>query len=437
MVVAAVPVDVRALAEDVLTTLRPIANGKALALTSSLPEAAVVRGDALRIRQVITNLVGNALKFTAEGSVRVLGEVAGSSLRVEVVDTGPGIPLEAQERIFDEFRQADATVSHTHGGTGLGLAISRKLVELQGGRLGVESELGRGSRFWFTLPLEAAPAAPGPAAAPTAPEGPPGAHGLHAWPGQTRDVVLVIDDEPSMRDLLKRRLREAGFATAEATCAADAIAAARNLHPAVITLDLMLAGEDGWDVLARLRADPTTHDIPVVVVSVVGGQEMALELGAIGYVAKPISKRELISTVRAALHTVRGARILCVDDDPGALEPLARVLTGAGASVTVVDSGEAALALAGEAPPDAMFVDLGMPTMSGFELVARLRARPALAQVPLIVLTGRGLDGEDRAALNGHVYRVIRKGDLTLEDLEATVRQALAHRRAPAAAGQA
>lgn len=410
--------------ESVLTTLAQPAEAKSLAVTAHVdPAAGRVLGDPLRVRQVVTNLVSNAIKFTAQGSVVIKVEPALGGALVSVSDTGIGIAGDALGRIFDEFRQADREITRRYGGTGLGLAISRKLVEMQGGSMGVTSEPGLGSRFWFTLPV--------PAAVETASDALPAAEPppVHDWAGQTRDLVLVVDDEPAMRRLIVRRLEEEGFATAEAATAKAAIQLARELHPAAVTLDIMLAGDDGWAVLSDLKTRASTRDIPVVVVSVVGGRELALDLGAIGYVPKPISKHALISAMREVLPAVKGAHVLCVDDEPATVEAARRALTSAGIDVALATSAEEALRILERDVPDAIFVDLTMPRMSGFELVSRLRSRPALASVPLIVLSARHLDQEDRAALNGHVDRVIAKGNLRLSDLSATVRQTIAHRR--------
>jgi len=231
-----------------------------------------------------------------------------------------------------------------------------------------------------------------------------------------------------------RRLREAGFETAEAASATEGLTAARELHPAAVTLDIMLPDASGWAVLAHLKSDPMTRDIPVVVVSIIDGRETALDMGAVAYVGKPISPEQLVAAVGGVLPRLRGARILCVDDEPDTIEPVRKTLEAAGALVTVVASGEAALAEVAVNAPDVIFVDLLMPGLSGFELVVRLRARPGLESVPLIVLSARTLDTDDHLTLSGRADRVIAKAELRLADLNATVRQAMAHRRQPTAA---
>ena len=430
MVVASESVDLADVARGVLLSLRPLAQSKSLQLVSDLGSGPYqVLGDELRVKQVITNLVANAIKFTREGSVRISAEITDSHLRVTVSDTGIGIAPEARAIIFDGFRQAERGTTREFGGSGLGLAIARRLVELQGGSMGVESEVGRGSSFWFTLPLAADPGVGARLASPAEGGASPSPTAAVRLPSQTRDLVLVIDDDDSIRRLMVRRLQEAGFDTAEAASAGEGLAAVRELHPAAVTLDIVLPDVSGWAVLTELKADPLTRDIPVVVVSIIDGRETALDLGAVGYVEKPISPNELVSAVRDVLPRLREAAILCVDDEPDSISPVRRTLEAAGARVEVVTSGEAALARIEQGTPDVIFVDLTMPAMSGFELVVRLRTRPHLESVPVIVLSGRHLDSEDHLTLTAHADRVIAKGELRLVDLTATVRQALAHRR--------
>jgi signal transduction histidine kinase/CheY-like chemotaxis protein len=430
MTLAAEPLDLAEITLGVLQALKPLAQSRNLEVCSGLPAGLPpALGHEVRVKQVITNLVANAIKFTREGSVRVRAGTLDDKLVVSVEDTGIGIKPEALAYIFDEFGQAESGTTRDFGGSGLGLAIARKLVELQGGSIGVESEPGKGSRFWFTLPRAGAASAR--ATLPNLPVFDAGAR----VPGQTTDLVLVIDDDDSVRRLMVRRLQEAGFETAEAASATAGLTAARELHPAAVTLDIMLPDASGWAVLGHLKSDPMTRDIPVVVVSIIDGRETALDLGAVAYVGKPISPDELVSAVRGVLPRLRGARILCVDDEPDTIAPVRKTLEAAGALVTVVASGEEALAEVAVNAPDVIFVDLVMPGLSGFELVLRLRARPGLESVPLIVLTARTLDRDDHLTLSGRADRVIAKAELRLADLNVTVRQAMAHRRQPLVAG--
>jgi len=415
-------VSLRELVENVLAELAPLAEAKELVIEVHLDaDAGSVLADEIRLRQVVTNLVANAIKFTERGTVSITSRSVRGMVEVGIADQGIGIAPEALGLIFEEFRQADGSTTRQFGGSGLGLAISRRLIELQGGSIGVESEPGVGSTFRFTIPAAAIESAPGP--------GPVALDLPAALGSQTRDLVLVVDDEQALREVIVRRLEDAGFATAEAATAEEALRLARELHPAAMTLDVMMPGADGWSVLSGFRAEPALRDIPVIVVSIVDDREVALELGAFDYLPKPVDKTALLASLARALPSLDNADILCVDDDPTSVEIVRRTLVAAGSRVRVVTSGETALAELDLAVPDAVFVDLMMPGMNGFELVARLRSREPMRSVPIIVLTNKELTEDDRATLASHADRIVAKSELRAADLCATVRQAVSYRQ--------
>jgi len=413
MAIETAEIELAALVATVAAAMRPLADAKGLGLDIEVPAGLVVAGDPLRVRQVLTNLVANAVKFTQRGGVSVRVEEAGHQVRILVADTGIGIPPAAQKFVFDEFRQAEAGTTRKYGGTGLGLAIAKKLVELQGGAIGLESSVGKGTTFWFSLPRQAA--RPAAAAAPAGGE----------LPAQTRDLVLVVEDEDATRRVIVTRLEESGFRTAEAADAESALRLARRLHPAAVTLDVILPDADGWRVLSELKGDASTADIPVVVVSILDGREVALEMGAKAFLAKPIRKRELVEAVRGAIGRLEGADVLCVDDERSAREMVRRALASAGAEVRTVQSGAEALVEVKHKVPDAVCVDLVMPEMSGFELVTRLRDLETMKHVPIIVLSARDLDREAVETLRGNVERFISKAQAQPADICATVRQTI------------
>ena len=416
------PVRLEDLVQNVVRGLSPLAESKDLLLEIAIDaDATLVLADEVRLRQVLTNLVSNAIKFTRRGLVSIRARRAEAAVEIVVEDQGIGIPKEAHALIFEEFRQADGSTTRQHGGSGLGLAISRRLIELMGGSIGVASEVGVGSRFWVLIPTAPAAAAEEPSA------GVPPQLTV-ATSSQTRNLILVVDDEKSLRDVIVRRLDEAGFATAEASNAVEAIRLGRELHPAAMTLDVMMPGKSGWSVLTSFRTDPSLSDIPILVVSIVEGREIALELGAFDYLSKPVDRAELLDSLARALPSLDGADIICVDDDPASVETVRKTLVAAGSTVRMTSSGEAALAEVDRAIPDAVFVDLMMPGMNGFELVARLRSRELLHSVPIIVLTAKDLSEEDRATLKHSVDRIVSKSELRASDLLATVRQAVSYR---------
>jgi len=399
----------------VSATMRPLAAAKGLQLETEVPADLTVAGDPLRIRQVVTNLLSNAIKFTSQGGVSVRCEDAGGQVRVLVVDSGVGIPPESQKIVFEEFRQAEAGTTRKYGGTGLGLAIAKKLVELQGGAIGLESAVGVGTTFWFSLPKVLAPSV-AQAPVPSAPAG---------LPAQTQDLVLVVDDDSATRRVIVRRLQTSGFRTVEAGAADGALSLARELHPAAITLDVLMPGVDGWRVLNELKGSPATADIPIVMVSILEGREVALEMGAKAFLAKPFRQRDLVDAVKTAIGHLQGADVLYVDDERPAREMFKRALAAAGARVRAVASGAEALAEVARVVPDAICVDLLMPEMDGFELVARLRAQAAIRRVPIIVLSSHDLDPAEVELLRDTVERFISKAQAQPADICATLRQTI------------
>ncbi|HUP55184.1 MAG TPA: ATP-binding protein [Methylomirabilota bacterium] len=281
--------DLEALVRHTVDTMQPLAARKSIQLQAKADGPIEVEADEGRIRQVIFNLLSNALKFTPTGgSVDVELSREGSSARVVVVDTGPGIPPEDQAAIFDAFQQASAAVGHV--GTGLGLTLARQLIEAHGGTIHLESEVGRGSRFAVVLPVargaQPVPAEVPPIAAATSAVTTASANG--------RRLVLAIEDDTSAGELLRLYLEEADFAAAIAPDGRTGIEWATTRHPVAIILDVLLPDMDGWDVLRQLKAADATRDIPVIVVSVVDDAPMGLALGAVDYVVKPVSRESLL-----------------------------------------------------------------------------------------------------------------------------------------------
>jgi CheY-like chemotaxis protein/anti-sigma regulatory factor (Ser/Thr protein kinase) len=281
--------------------------------------------DSARLTQILFNIVGNAIKFTKIGSVRVEVACQNEQLRINVVDTGIGMTPEQTDKLFGEFVQADASTTRKYGGTGLGLAISRKFCRLLGGDITVQSVPGEGSAFTAILPAEGKEPAPEPAAEEVAaPKAAP-----ETRPAATRGTLLVIDDDPDSRDLLKRMLEKDGYAVLTASGGAEGLALAKEHQPELITLDVMMPSMDGWAVLSALKADPTTAEIPVVMMTMVDDKPMGFALGASDYLTKPIDKSRVLQVVsrRIAHH---GDDVLVVEDDPMAADIVRRTLEAAG-----------------------------------------------------------------------------------------------------------
>lgn len=285
------PFDVPGLVAEAVDTVAPLAYRKRLELRTRIPETVrVFRSDREKVKQVLINLLANAVKFTDEGEVVCAVEPEAGGLRFEVRDTGIGIPPEEQERIFTKFFQIDASHAREHRGTGLGLPLCRMLVELLGGRIGLESEPGKGSRFWFWVPEALGHDAREPGAGP---------RGLPAR-------VLVVEDDPSAQELLRKVLETEGMEAVIAVDGAEGLRLARELRPDAITLDLLMPRVDGWEFLERLKADPATRDIPVVVVSCVDRREEALKKGADAHLVKPLDREDLVATLRRVLGRGEG-----------------------------------------------------------------------------------------------------------------------------------
>lgn len=383
-------------------------------------EFPVVFTDRGRLRQVVVNLISNALKFTADGSVEVRLSRTEDSARIEVRDTGIGIKRESLGVIFDKFRQVDGSTTRRAGGVGLGLSIVRELVDLLGGVVDVQSTFGEGSVFGVTIPfvgpgyeLEARPSEETSEDAETAPSG--------AGP-----LVLVIEDNPDSAVLLRTTLEQAGFRVRVADNGVAGLRLARALRPAAMTLDIMMPRMDGWRVLQTLRADPAIADTPVIVCSIVDNRLLGYRLGVSEYLTKPVEPSALLGALTNLGVSPLVGDVLVVDDERAMRDVVASALEGAGLSVRQASSGEEALGLIAEKRPLAVFIDLFMPGgMSGFEFLARMRSRPETAEVPVVLLTGRDVTPEERARLGGQISDVVRTGSMTLSELTHRLRESL------------
>ena len=374
-----------------VATVKPLAVRKSITIENAVPEAVDLFADAGKTRQILLNLLSNAIKFTPEGGrVNVTCDARADHVVITVEDSGIGISKEDLARLFHEFQQVGDARDRSQEGTGLGLALVKKLVELHGGSVWVESEVGRGSRFHVALPRHVAERAPSTAAEP---------------------LVMVVEDNEGAAILLSTFLKRAGFATEVVERGAVAVERAISLRPSAITLDVMLPDVDGWEVLRRLKAAPETRDIPVVVVSVMDDRELGLALGADDYLVKPLRREALLGFMRRHGLRARGSsriRVLAVDDDESALELLKENLEPE-FDVSALNAGAEALVTARRDQPDFVILDLMMPGMNGFEVAAALRDDPATRHIPILVSTAKDLGPEDKAKLNGNVSAVLKK----------------------------
>jgi signal transduction histidine kinase/CheY-like chemotaxis protein len=386
-----------------------------------------LHADQIRVRQALLNLVSNANKFTSKGTVTIEArphEEGGREwVTIAVTDTGIGMTAEQMGKLFQEFSQADASTTRKYGGTGLGLAISHRFCEMMGGTITVTSEPGRGSTFTIRLPkiveIAKEPAdgeAPlrRPISVPAAVDGP---------------LILVVDDDATVREVTTRFLTRAGFSVATAAGGREALKLARELRPAALTLDVMMPDLDGWTVLAALKGDPELAHIPVVLMSILDEKQRGYALGAVDYLVKPVNRGRLIGLLRG-LCRGDSRRVLVVDDDPVMRRELRLALEQNGWEAAEAENGRLALERLKEGPFAAVLLDLLMPEMNGFEFLEAMRQHTEWRDIPVIVVTARELTDDEREELNIAAQRVLQKGPR--EEMLEHVAQALAQYTAPA-----
>jgi len=397
-------VPVTAVLADVLTSIRPAAAAKSIAVHSSIGPDVTVFADRIRFKQILFNLLSNAVKFTPDGGkIWVEAVERRGRLTVSVSDTGLGIPIEEQEAIFDAFHQAGATTKGIKEGTGLGLAITKRLVEEHGGRIWVESEPGKGARLSFTMP------AGGALAEDAAPEE---AGAGEIWPPRDRPLVLIVDDEAPARELLASWLEPEGYQLIMAGSSAEALAKAAEHVPDAITLNMLMPGKGGWDTLYALKKTPVTATIPVIVVTVVDEPKIGLALGAAEYLVKPVEKDVLLETVRRHIGPGSNgpAKVLVVDDEAGTRELLKETLESDGYIPVLAASGKEALEALAHISVSAILLDLIMPEMDGFELLLRMKEDPGLRNIPVLVLTAKDLTDNEIDMLRHETIGLFQKG---------------------------
>ena len=410
---------------EVVDTARPLAeqNNNRLVVKSQ-ENLGSLTVDPMRLRQILLNLLSNACKFTKQGEVTLLARKVidqGNWIEFTVSDTGIGMTPEQQAKLFEEFTQADSSTARQYGGTGLGLAITRKLARMMGGDVTLTSEAGKGSTFTVRLPASTDVSA-------EAPISPDRGRSTRA------DCVLVIDDDATARELISDHLKAEGFSVVTAAGGMEGLKLAKELQPTAITLDVMMPDLDGWSVLAALRQNPELADIPVIMVSIVDEHRRGIALGAAGYLTKPIDRERLHQLVRRFMAPAGPTRVLMVEDDAVQRERMLGWLERPQWIVREAANGREALSLLREEKPDVILLDLMMPEMDGFEVVAALQKDAGWRDIPVIVITSLDLNAKDRERLNSGVQSVLVKEKFRPEDLVERIRRLVQSR--PAASNQ-
>ena len=409
-----------------------------------------IQADARKVKQIVYNLLSNAVKFTVEGGEVTLragrvprvdvGQLTGPWLgrsfplpdtdfadymKISVSDSGIGISPQGLKHLFKPFSQVDSGLARRFEGTGLGLAMVKLLAELHGGTVTVQSAVGEGSRFTVWLPLR-----PSGDVAATVPKAPFASRSEVAAGPRT---ALVVEDDFKSAELIRVQLEAEGFKVLHAASAEAALVLAVQQPLSLITLDIMLPNMDGWEFLSRIKQVPELRRIPVVIISIVADPNRGILLGAAAVMQKPISRRELYeSLVDLGLFPLapdRTLKVLVVDDDPKAVELIALRVASLASAVLRAYGGREAIEAARRERPDVIVLDLMMPDLDGFDVVAALREHPDTAQIPILVVTGKQITAEDREKLGHHVSAIMEKTELDPERFTAEVRRAMSGRR--------
>lgn len=401
---------------SVMSTAIGLTKEKPIELQKNIPpDLPSVKGDHTRIRQVLLNLVANAAKFTDEGFIRIsakeqVSDQGVQEVQVQVSDSGVGISPEDTEKLFKPFSQVDASPTRKTGGTGLGLSISSRLIEIHGGRIGVESQVGKGSMFFFTLPVSKPEAAPV----------------VHEEKTNAEKIILAVDDNQQVIRLYERYLSDQGFKIIAQIDPKQAVESARELKPYAITLDIMMPEVNGWQVLQELKNDPETRNIPVLICSILQDEEKAYSLGAIDYLVKPILEEDLKEAIARLNGKEQNPSILLTADNPGDLEIVQTMLKGRdGYSLTSVTGNVEALSVIQSQRPDVVIICLGKSDADPLYLLEFIRSDADLRNIPIVLITDGTLSEKQYGRLNALSNRLLNSGTFTEAELISSLEQVI------------
>jgi PAS domain S-box-containing protein len=410
-----------ALNDLLIPVLRVFANYRNQITTDIPPNLPHIWADPDRIVQTLTNLIGNAVKYSPNGGKIEVSAVLneGGMIEIAVKDNGLGIPKDAQPKLFSKFFRVDNSDRREIGGTGLGLAICREIIEAHDGKIWVESELGKGSSFIFTLP----------AVAEAAEFAEIEESSRAVTPRDTEDegLILLVEDDTSLGQLIGTYLEEGGYQYEMVESGENAILFLKDIIPDAIVLDIGLAGRmDGWDLLIYLKNQPEYKDIPVIINSVLDNKVKGMTLGRAEYLAKPVDTRRLIETINRLTAQRPQRNVLVIDDDASLRRMIKETLTLQDFVVATAAGGEQGLKLANLTPPDVIVLDLMMPKMDGFQVLSRLRNNRRTINIPVIVITAKELSNQEREFLREDLAYFITKNEYTPQRIRELVRESLA-----------
>ncbi|MBF0119235.1 MAG: response regulator [Desulfobacterales bacterium] len=425
--------DINKMIHDVTVTIHPLIEKNTNTLKVICQDnLGSMRADLTKVRQALFNLLSNASKFTKQGVITLSVQIKSNGddnkwVVFSVKDTGIGMTLDQQKKLFQAFSQADASTTRQFGGTGLGLAISRHVCQMMGGDITVESEISKGSTFSIKLPAEVITEK---------------IEEMEKLPEKLIDItashdlktILVIDDDPKARDMITRILSKEKLKVITASSGDEGIKIAEESHPDVIILDVLMPGIDGWAVLAALKANVKVSDIPVVMLSVLDEENIGFALGAADYLTKPIDRDRLFAVLKKFFPSGMQGSILIVEDDNVTRNMLKRMLEKEGLSVSEAQNGRIGLEVVKKVHPALIMLDLMMPEMDGFQFVEEIRKNEEFRSIPIIVVTAKDLTQEDRQRLDGYVKLIVQKGSYNRQDLLRELRSIVSnhtHDKAP------
>ncbi len=418
------------LATQAVSVVEPLIEGEDIKIEVEIdPNMNKITTDSLKVRQILINLLNNALRYSEKGTIRLRSYERDGLVHFEVIDQGIGIAKENLEVIFEEFRQIDISKRQKYEGTGLGLSISRRLARLLGGDLSVSSRLQEGSTFTLSIPPvfnakqnyvntshRIAEDYPHPDII----------DNVQPYANRKKKPlhILCIDDDPDAIDILKKILVPVGYSITSASTGEEGIRLARTMRPALITLDIVLPGKDGWEVLEELKQFSETRDIPVIIHSIIDNQPLALSLGAINLMSKPVDPKKMMSLIHLSCMQ-KDQYVLLVDDNREFISVMRKIIESEGYLVKIAENGKRALELINQARPGIIFLDLVMPEMDGFAFIQNLKENESFKKIPVVILSGKELTVQEKKYLESNIQHLIKKQDFSYEAILDSIKRTI------------